>query len=75
MTTGPISTKLGKKSSLGNEYLSLFKWKGHTFLHWEIITKLQKYIHEIIKSSPTELLGEYMKIYNHNFAHLNWFLR
>ena len=35
------------KSILGKEDLSLFKWKGHTFLHWEIITKLQKYIHEI----------------------------
>ena len=35
-------------------------------LHWEIITKLQKYIHEIIKSSPPELLGQFYNICNHN---------
>ena len=40
-TTRPISAKLSKKHPWVK---SLFKWKGHTFLHKEIITKLQKYI-------------------------------
>ena len=47
------------KGSLGKEDLSLFKSKDHTFLHLEIITKLQKYIHEIKKSSPPEPLGHF----------------
>ena len=58
-----------QKASLGKEDLSLFKWKGHTFLHWEKITKLQKYIHEI-KKSPPELLGQFYNIYNYNFAQM-----
>ena len=48
-----------QKASIGKEDLSSFKWKGHTFLNQEIITKLQKNIHEIKKSSPPELLGQF----------------
>ena len=58
-------------------------WNGKVtpFFHWEIITKLQKYIYKILKSFPPELLGQFYNIYNHNFAfknvliNLNWFLR
>ena len=48
------------------------------FTYWEKITKLQKCIHEIQKSSPPELLGQFYNLYNHNYAlfiDLNWFLR
>ena len=58
-----------QKVSLGKEGFSLFRWKGHTFLHCEI-TKLQKYIYEIKKSS-SELLGQFYNIYNHNFSQMN----
>ena len=49
--------------------------KSYTLFHLEILAKLQKYIHEISKSSPPELLGQFNNIYNHNFAQmysLNW---
>ena len=36
---------------------------------------MQKYIHKILKSSPPELLDQFYNICNHNFAHLNWFIR
>ena len=39
-----------KASVYEEEDLGLFKWKGHTFLHQVIITKLQKYFHDIITS-------------------------
>ena len=32
----------GQRVSLGEEDFSLFNWKGHTFLHQEIITKLHE---------------------------------
>ena len=55
-----------QKASLVKEDLSLFKWKGHTFL--------EKYIHEIKKSSLLELLGQFYNIYNHNFSKCtHWF--
>ena len=41
------------------------------FLHWEIITTLQKCIHEIKKSSHPELLGQFYNIYNHVLIDLN----
>ena len=46
--------------------------RGHTFLQQEIITKLQEYIHEILKFSPPELLGHFYNIYtsNYNFAQM-----
>ena len=50
--------------------MSLFKWKVQTFLHWEMITKLQKYFNEILKSSPPEPLGQFYNINNHNFAQM-----
>ena len=43
---GKIQLNLAK-SIPSKEDLSLFKWKGHTFFHWKITTKLQNYIHEI----------------------------
>ena len=41
-------------------------------LYWEIIKKLQKYryIHEIMKSSPPELLDQFYNKFNHNFAQM-----
>ena len=36
-----------QKASLGKEDLSVCKWKSYTFLHWEILTKLRRYIQEI----------------------------
>ena len=36
---------------------------------------MQKHIHEIYQSSPSELLGQFYNTYNHNFADLNWFFR
>ena len=54
------------------EDLSSFKWKGNTFLHQEIITKLQEHIQEIEKSHPPELLGLFYNIYtsNHNLPQM-----
>ena len=67
-----ISTKLSKKHPCMKKRmdLGLFKWKGHTFLHQVIITKFQKYIHEIKKSSPSEPLGQFYNIYNYNHSSL-----
>ena len=45
-TTGPISTKLFISHPMCEEDLSLLKWKGYTFSHREILTKLQRCIHE-----------------------------
>ena len=64
-----------KGSALFQKEIIMKQGKGHTFLHWEIIKKLQRYIHKILKSSPPELLDQFYNICNHNFAHLNWFIR
>ena len=77
-----ISTKLSKKHPCMKKRmdLGLFKWKGHTFLHQVIITKFQKYIHEIKKSSPSEPLGQFYNIYkiihrSNVVVVFSWFLR
>ena len=44
--------------------------KAKLFLHREIITKLQEYIHEIKKSPPVELLGLFYNIYTINHTQM-----
>ena len=50
--------------------------KGLTSFQMEIIMKYQKYIDEIKKSPPPELLGQFYNIhlYNHTFAQLYWLI-
>ena len=50
---------------MGEGDLSLFKWKGHTFVQLQMITKLIKCIHKIFKSFPPELLGQSYKLYSY----------
>ena len=47
------------KAFLGEGNSSLFKWKGPTFFQGEIITKLQKYIDKLKKSSSPEALSQF----------------
>ena len=44
--------------------------EGHTFLHWEIITKLQTFTKFKDLLAPPEQLDQFHNKYNHDFAQM-----